>query len=159
MRTDGSPSKRNNASMSTFANPLADYSPQMEAFEFSSEAGFEQERGVFSEAEEMDLASRLLEVANEQELENFLGDLIKSAGSALGKFVKSPVGQAIGGGLKTAAKAALPLAGGALGGLVGGPLGATLGSSLASMAGNALGLELEGLSQEERELEARPQFV
>jgi hypothetical protein len=146
--------------MSTFANPLTEYSPQLEAFEFSSEMELSQESGaVFNEAQEGELASQFLEVANEQELENFLGDLIKKAGSALGKFVKSPIGQAIGGVLKTVAKQALPIAGGALGGFVGGPLGASLGSSLASMAGNALGLELEGLSPEDREFEASKQFV
>jgi len=42
---------------------------------------------------------------------------------------------------------------------VGGPLGAKIGSSLGSMAGQALGLELEGLSQEDREFEATKQFV
>ena len=147
--------------MSTFRNPLTDYSPQMEVFEFSSEMEqFDQpSSGVLSESEELELASQFLEVADEQELENFLGDLIKKAGSALGKVVKSPLGQAIGGVLKAAASKALPIAGGALGGLVGGPLGATIGSSLASMAGNALGLELEGLSPEDREFEACKQFV
>ena len=142
--------------MSTFANPLTEYSPQLEAFEFSSEIELSQESGaVFNEAQEGELASQFLEIANEQELEDFLGDLIKKAGSAL----KSPIGQAIGGVLKTVAKQALPIAGGALGGFVGGPLGASLGSSLASMAGNALGLELEGLSPEDREFEASKQFV
>jgi len=146
--------------MSTFANPLTEYTPQMEAFEFSSGMELGQESGgVFNVGQEMELASQFLEIANERELEYFLGDLIKKAGSALGKFVKSPIGQAIGGVLKTAAKAALPIAGGALGGMVGGPLGASLGSSLASMAGNALGLELEGLSPEDREFEASKQFV
>jgi hypothetical protein len=61
--------------------------------------------------------------------------------------------------LKTAASNALPLAGTALGGFVGGPLGAQIGGGLASMAGSALGLELEGLSPEDREYEASKQFV
>jgi hypothetical protein len=100
-----------------------------------------------------------LEITNEQELEQFLGDLIKKAGSAIGSVVKSPIGQAIGGVLKTAASKALPLAGTALGGFVGGPLGAQIGGGLASMAGSALGLELEGLSAEDREFEASKQFV
>ena len=56
-------------------------------------------------------------------------------------------------------KTALPIAGGALGGLVGGPIGSMLGSNLAGMAGSALGLELEGLSPEDREFEATKQFV
>jgi hypothetical protein len=133
----------------------------MEAFESSQ---FERETsgettGVFNEHQEMELAAELLEVTNEQELDRFLGDLISRAGSAVGKFVKSPVGEAIGGVLKTVAKRALPIAGGALGAWVGGPIGARIGSGLASMAGQALGLELEGLSQEDREFEATKQFV
>jgi uncharacterized protein (DUF697 family) len=144
--------------MGHFGNPLTEYSPEMEAVEFEQE--FEGGRGgVFSETQEMELAAELLEVSNEQELEQFLGDFIKKAGKAIGGFVKGPVGQAIGGVLKSAAKVALPMAGAALGTFVGGPLGTGIGSSLGSMAGNALGLELEGLSQEDREFETARQFV
>jgi hypothetical protein len=147
--------------MNTFGNPLTEYSPQMETFEFpQAEQEFgESAGGVFNESEEMELAAELLEVTTEQELDHFLGDLIKKAGSAVGQFVSSPVGRAIGGVLKTAAKTALPVAGGALGAFVGGPLGARIGSGLASMAGQALGLELEGLSQEDREFQSARQFV
>jgi uncharacterized protein (DUF697 family) len=144
--------------MGHFGSSLSEYSPEMEAFEFEQE--FEVRRdGIFSEAQEMELAAELLEVGNEQELEQFLGDFIKKAGRAIGGFVKSPIGQAIGGVLKSAAKVALPIAGGALGTFVGGPLGTTIGSKLGSMAGSALGLELEGLSNEDREFEAARQFV
>ncbi len=144
--------------MGHFGNPLTEYSPEMEAFELEQE--FEGGRGgVFSEAQEMELAAELLEVSNEQELEQFLGDFIKKAGKAIGGFVKGPVGQAIGGVLKSAAKVALPMAGAALGTFVGGPIGTSIGSSLGSMARNALGLELEGLSQEDREFETARQFV
>lgn len=149
--------------MNTFGNPLTEYSPQMETFEFQESeeeyAGESGGGGVFSENEEMELTAELLEVTNEAELDRFLGDLIKKAGSAVGTFVKSPIGQAVGGVLKTVAKKALPVAGGALGAWVGGPLGAQIGSGLASMAGQAMGLELEGLSREDREFEATKQFV
>lgn len=114
--------------------------------------------GVFSEAEEMELANDLLSVGNEAELEQFLGDFLKKAASVAGKVIKSPVGQAIGGVLKGVAKKALPLAGGALGGFFGGPLGAQIGSGLASAAGGALGLEAE-TSNEEMEFEGARQFV
>ena len=73
--------------------------------------------------------------------------------------LRSPVGQAIGGVLKAAAKKALPLAGAALGGAVGGPLGAKIGSGLAQAAGGALGLEAEMLSHEDRQYEGGKQFV
>ena len=85
--------------------------------------------------------------------------MIRRVGGALGRVVKSPIGQAIGGALKGAVKQALPLASGALGAFVGGPLGAQIGSGLASAAGQALGLEAELLNQEDREFEGAKQFV
>jgi hypothetical protein len=144
--------------MSTFGNPLTDYSPQMEAFEYPQ---FEDEftPPVFSEAEEVELTAELLGVSNEQDMEQFLGSLISKAGKAIGGFVKSPIGKAIGGVLKSAAKVALPMATGALGTFLGGPVGTMIGSSLGSMAGKALGLELEGLSPEDRDFEVSRQFV
>ena len=129
-----------------------EYNPEMEAYE--TEWGGE----VFSEAEAMELAGELLEVTTEAELDRFLGDLISKAGKAIGAVVRSPIGKAIGGWLKGAAKQVLPLAGGALGGFVGGPLGAKIGSGLASYAGSALGLEAE-MSQEDREFEGAKNFV
>jgi hypothetical protein len=146
--------------MSTTGNALTEYNPQMESFEYSQFEGESDGAGeVFSETDEMELAAQLLEVADEAELDQFLGDLIKKAGRAVGKVVHSPIGRAIGGALKSVAKKALPIAGGALGAWVGGPLGAKIGSGLAGMAGKALGLELEGLSQEDSEFEAAKQFV
>src|SRR5471032_1689251 len=113
------------------------------------------QRGVFSEAEEMELANELLSVSNEAELEQFLGDFLSKAASVAGQVLKSPIGQAVGGVLKGVAKKALPLAGGS----VGGPLGAQIGSGLASAAGNALGLEAEAMMGEDREFEGARQFV
>jgi hypothetical protein len=140
-----------------------EYNPEMEGyetgqFEWSGETEWGSETEVFSEAEAMELAGELLEITNEAELDRFLGDLVSKAGRALGTVVRSPIGQAVGGWLKGAAKSALPLAGGALGGFVGGPLGAKIGSGLASYAGSALGLEAE-MSQEDREFEGAKNFV
>ena len=53
-------------------------------------------------------------------------------------MVKSPVGQALGGILKGAARQALPMVGSALGGYFGGPAGAKIGGQLASGAGQNL---------------------
>jgi hypothetical protein len=135
-----------------------EYNPEMEGYETAWGAETEWSGEVFSEAEAMELAGELLEVTTEAELDRFLGDLIKKAGHAIGKVVHSPIGQAVGGWLKGAAKSALPLAGGALGAFVGGPLGAKIGSGLASAAGSALGLEAE-MSQEDREFEGAKNFV
>lgn len=144
---------------------------QENAFEFNAEANvfegeqFEYEEEfassdeVFNEGELLELTAELLEINNEEELNYFLGKLVKRAAGAIGKVARSPIGQALGGVLKTVAKKALPIAGGALGGFVGGPLGAKIGSSLASYAGSALGLEAELLNQEDREFEGAKQFV
>ena len=140
-----------------------EYSPEMGSFETEQyeygESEWAGEAEVLTEADEVELASELLSVNNEAELDQFLGSLIKKGFQAVGKVARSPIGQAVGGVLKSAAKKALPLAGGAIGGYFGGPLGAKIGSGLASAAGSALGLEAESLAQEDREFEGAKQFV
>ena len=137
-----------------------EFNPEMTSFE-NEQFEFEQSEWgeVFNENELMELTAELLEVTDEAELDQFLGGLIKKVGGAIGKVVKSPIGRAVGGVLKGVAKKALPIAGGALGAYFGGPLGAKIGSGLASAAGGALGLEFEGLSQEDLEFEGGKQFV
>jgi hypothetical protein len=137
--------------------------------EYEGEAEGEWE-GPFSEMETMELASELLEIRDEAEMEQFLGDLVKKAASAVGSavsgaaravsnFAKTPTGQALTGVLKQAAGAALPIIGTAAGGLIGGPAGAALGGKAASALGQAFGLELEGLSYEDQHFEVAQQFV
>jgi len=132
---------------------------QQEEFELEEfETGMMQEE--MSEQEEIQLAHELLSVNNEQELEQFLGNFIRRAVSAVGQVARSPIGQAIGGVLKGVAKKALPMAGAALGGWVGGPLGAKIGAGLANAAGRAVGLEQEAFGeQEELEVTGARQFV
>jgi hypothetical protein len=133
---------------------------EAEQFEFAQAGTPSGETGeVFSETDEMDLASELIEITSEAELDRFLGNLIGRAGNAIGKFVKSPEGKAIGGILKGAARQALPGIGSAVGGYFGGEAGAKLGGDVASAAGRAFGLELEGLSSEDREFEVAKRYV
>jgi hypothetical protein len=135
---------------------------QPEQFEFQAEAetyGETYGESPLNEAEEMELAAELLEITNEAELDHFLGGLIKRIGGAIGKVVKSPLGRAIGGLLKPLAKAALPIAGRAVGTFFGGPVGGAIGGKLASAAGGLFGLELEGMSAEDREFEVARRFV
>ncbi len=108
-----------------------------------------------NEAMEMELAAELLGVTNEEELEQFLGGLVKKVGG----FLKSGVGKTLGGVLKGIAKKALPIVGGAIGSFVAPGVGTAVGSSLGSMAGKLFGLELEGLSGEDREFEVARRFV
>lgn len=130
---------------------------QSESFEYEFEESEWNE--VLSDGELNELATELLEVTQEQELELFLGSLIKKVGQTVGKIAKSPVGKALGGMLKGVAKKALPMAGAALGNIVAPGLGGAIGGSLGSMAGQAMGLELEGLTQEDAEFEVAKQFV
>jgi hypothetical protein len=121
---------------------------QMESFEYPTTGQ------VFSENEVQELATEAMEITSEAEMEQFLGDLISKAGRAIGKFVKSPMGQALGGVLKNVAKQLLPQLGQQLGGLIGSP---AIGSQIASAAGSALGLnEAEA---EEAEYEAAQTLV
>jgi hypothetical protein len=113
------------------------------------------ERGL-SEEELTNLAAELMEVTSEQEFENFLGDLLSKGVQAIGKFVSSPTGKALGGVLKDAAKTLLPIAGTAVGTYFGGPLGAQIGGTLGSAASNLFEAEAEA---QEREWEAANVFV
>ena len=120
--------------------------------------GFTQE-SPFSEVEEMELASELLSISNEAELEQFLGGLLKKAGRIAGGLIKSPVGQSLVGHLKGVVKQALPRLGTAAGNFILPGIGGAIGGKLASAAGGMFGLELEGLSQEDGEFEVAKQIV
>jgi hypothetical protein len=141
----------------------SDYGPA--EFGYEAEGGYEGEfggesetEGPLSEAEEMELASELLEVSDEEELDQFLGDLVRKVSRSAGKLIKGPLGKAVGGVLKGVAKQALPMAGAALGSVI--PVaGTAIGGALGSAAGQMLGLELEGLSPEDQEFETARQFV
>jgi len=126
-------------------------------FEFEGEYEFEGE--LSSEAMEMELATELLNVSNEGELEQFLGGLISKAAGAVKSFANSSAGRAVGGFLKSAAKKALPIVGKAAGAYFGGPLGAQIGGQLGSYASNLFELELEGLSNEDKEFELSRAYV
>ncbi|WP_394839569.1 hypothetical protein LVJ94_22035 [Pendulispora rubella] len=127
--------------------------------EGESEFQGEGEKEVFHEDELNELASEMLGISNEQELEQFLGGLIKTVGSLAGKAINSPIGRQLGGALKGVAKKALPVAGRALGNWIAPGVGGQIGSQVASAAGSMFGLELEGLSLEDSEFELAKQFV
>src|SRR6516164_2225158 len=141
--------------MNGFRNPLAEFNPETESFEAEQfQWGTEKDSEVFNEMGSMELAAELLEVRDEAELNQFLRDLLHKASRADGLILRSPIGQAVASALKDIAKKALPLLPS-----TGGALGKSIGAGLASMAGRALGLEVEGLSPEDREFEAAKQFV
>ena len=112
-----------------------------------------------AEMQEMELAAELLGVIDETELEQFLGGLLSRVTGAAGNFFSSPAGQQIQALLKSAAKQALPKIGGAIGGHFGGSTGSQVGQKIGEGASRLFGLELEGLSGEDREFEIARQFV
>jgi hypothetical protein len=127
--------------------------------EIYGETAFES---PFSEAEEMDLVAELLSVSTEEELDQFLGKLIKGAWRGIkkvGRFV-GKIAKPLGGVLKGVAKAALPFVGGALGSFIPIPgVGTALGSALGGALSKALEMELGELTQEEQEFEMARRFV
>lgn len=114
--------------------------------------------GPLSEQEEMELASQLLGVGSEQELEQFIGNLFKKVGRGVSRFAKSGVGKALGGALKGIAKKALPVVGGALGSMVAPGIGTAIGSKLGSLAGGLFEMEGE-INEQELEFEMARRVV
>ncbi|MEO7497682.1 MAG: hypothetical protein ABIT83_11365 [Massilia sp.] len=115
-----------------------------------------------SKAEETELAMELLSVSSEEELDQFLGKMFKSAwrgikkvGSAVGK-IAAPLG----GALKGLAKVAMPFVGGALGSFIPIPGVCTaLGTALGGALSKAMELEFEGMDGEQQEFEMARRFV
>ena len=129
-----------------------------ESFEYEG-GEYEEVASPFAEHEEYELAAELLEIQSEEELNYFLGKLFKRVGSVAGRLIRSPVGRALGGVLRNVAKTALPMAGAALGNLVLPGVGGAIGGKLGSAAGRIFGLELEGMSAEDREFEVARRYV
>jgi hypothetical protein len=115
-------------------------------------------RSSQGETEQTELALELLEVSTEQELDRFVGNLIGRAAGAVRDFARSPTGQALKGIVKSAAGQALPVVGRAVGSWIAPGYG-DMGARVGRAAGDLLGLELEGLSQEDRELETAEALV
>ena len=134
---------------------------EADEFEFAEEAEFDGETDLetpFEEAEEMELAAELLSIQSEEELDQFLGKLLKRAGRGLRKIgrVFRPLGRV----LKGVAKKALPFVGGALGSFIPIPgVGTAVGTALGSAVSKALEAELEGMEPEDQEFEMAKRFV
>lgn len=112
----------------------------------------------FDEGEEQELAAELLAANSDQELDQFLGGLLRRAASSVGGALRTPVGRALGGLAKGAVRKILPGAGRGFNNLVGSFGGGQLGQ-LAAGAGRLLGLEGEGMSAEDQEFSAARQLV
>lgn len=134
-----------------------DNEEELLAFDHENEAGDYEEEfgGGTSEEREIELAAELLGVSDEQELDQFLGKIMRGARGIL----RTPAGQKLKDLLRKTAAKALPRAGQAIGRYFGGDRGAAFGGQVAAAGGQLFGLELEGLSPEDRELQVAQRFV
>ncbi|HEU0034196.1 MAG TPA: hypothetical protein VFQ53_26390 [Kofleriaceae bacterium] len=114
--------------------------------------------GVFDGIEQSELAGELLGVTSDNELDHFLGSLIKNAARKLGP-IGGGLAKNLGGLLKGAIKTSLPTLATVAGGALGGPAGAMIASRATPYLSSMLGMELEGLSAEDQEFEAAKQLV
>jgi hypothetical protein len=109
---------------------------------------------AFSEAELDELATDLLQVRDEAELDQFLGTLLGKAAKAFGRFVKSPAGQALKGILKDAVKAAVPVLGGVATSMFpAGAIGTVLGGAIKSE------LDWEGVPGDSQDIAAAKKLI
>ena len=130
-------------------------------YEYEGEGEWEgeYEEELLNEQLEYELAAELLTVSNEQELDQFLGKLVRGVGRGLSRFAKSGIGRKLIGGLKSVAKVGLPILGKAAGTFFGGPVGGMLGGKLGSMATKLFEIQAEGMSNEDLEFEMARRFV
>jgi uncharacterized protein (DUF697 family) len=124
----------------------------------------EQPASVLNPAHEDELASRLMEVSSEDELENFLGNVVNLVGRAIHgirDFASSPAGQAVVQAVKPLAKSVLPAAGAAIGSAVAPGIGTTVGRALGNAASSMFEIEIEvgGMSGEQAEYELAHRVV
>lgn len=111
-----------------------------------------------SEHQETMLADEVLEIFGEEELEEFLANVLDGVATSAGRSIRPPVARWLGGMLKGVAAAALP-AGGPLVSLMDPGLGEVAGSKLGWMIDRALELELEGMARADAELERARRYV
>jgi uncharacterized protein (DUF697 family) len=187
--SDGSARNQKESQMSTFesyemgqeAGPFEvqeSYGGPFETFEGPFESSYETYEGEdeqflgsilgaltgeyespLSESQEMELAAEVLEITSEEELEEFLGNVLKGVAKGVGGFIRSPIAKQLGGVLKSVAKKALPMVGGALGSFIAPGVGTAIGSKLGSMASGLFELETEGMNQEQLEFEMARRYV
>ncbi|MCB0573831.1 MAG: hypothetical protein KDC61_04610 [Saprospiraceae bacterium] len=127
-----------------------------EAFEDVSEFSGEDYESPLSELNELELATELLGVTNEAQMDEFMHKLVKKSGPVAREAMKRrPFWNFLRRGLGKL----VPIAGRVVGGLIGGPLGARIGGKIGTGAARLFRLELEGLSPEDQEFELARAYV
>jgi hypothetical protein len=128
--------------------------PEPEVFEsgelYQEIYGEEGSQGEVADEELNDLAAELLSVSGEEELDQFLGKLVRGAGRLAKRL--APL-------LKPIAKKLLPIAGRAVGTFFGGPVGGAVGGQLGSFATRLFEVDMESLEPEAQDMEVARRFV
>jgi hypothetical protein len=130
-----------------------EYNNEAYAYNMETENEITEREGSFNEETEMELAAELLSLQNEQKLDHFLGGLLKKAVGAVSGLLDPGQSKILKGILKTVVKKVLPKAGAVAGTFFGGPVGGAIGGKLGTDVSNLFELELEGMSNEDREFE------
>ncbi|WP_354687884.1 hypothetical protein [Cupriavidus necator] len=143
---------------------LVRYSPDMEGFgptpaAATPDAVREAEAEVLGGSGEMEFAIAALEVSDEPGLRDYLRRLVGHAARAAGRPVPAPVQQALLGLLAQTARRVLPAHVRRTGPAATWQPAPVLRNGTAKTAGRLFGLELEGLSPEDKEFEAARHFV
>jgi hypothetical protein len=115
--------------------------------------------GELTDAQELALASEVLGISNEEELEQFLGDLWDAAKTAASSAYNSNVVQAAIPGLKAVGTAVLPKAAGWLADRYAPGTGGIARAGVQAAVDQWLKEELEGLSGEDREFEVARRYA
>jgi hypothetical protein len=136
---------------------LAAYDPQLEIFEGDTARVAPRRAGPLDELQEMELAAEMLELRDERSLHAFLGRVVGRVARAMGHGRGSPPAEALQRLLRALLQQSAPGARAAGAPLVAAP--PVLGDRLAAIPGHSLGLELEGLSNEDRRFETARQLV
>ena len=131
---------------------LLDYTPDMEFLEHAETPGA---RAPADPHAALAFGAGLLEVADEAGLEDFLSNLVRSIAASARTPIAAPLGKALVAVLKRAARSILPIHGSGAGAVRFGSEGA----DLKTRAARIFGMELEGLSPEDKEYEVAQQFI
>lgn len=135
---------------------LLDYSPVMEIAEFGPQeesAGAPRQASVLGTNTEMALAAELLGAGSDAVLDSFFRKLISNVGPAGAALTRSPAGKLLAAALKRIAVQNLPLS------ALHGGLHRPRQPRRIEQAAHVFGLELEGLSPEDKEFALAQQFI
>ena len=135
---------------------LAAYDPQLEIFEGDRAPVVSRRAEPLGEMQEMAFAAEMLELRDERGLEALVGRVVAQVAQGMGRSRVSTPAEAIRRLLTSVLKQSMPRAPAARSRAIIAPI---FGDRLATIPEHSLGLQLEGLSEEDRRFETARQLV